>query len=400
MHVIYHHRTQGRDVEAVHIRGLAGGLEQLGYAVEVVGPPGVRTDADALDSPTNGTNQTLLGRMARALPQWAFELAEIGYNAVALPRLLARSRAQRPAFIYERYALYNAAGVLAGKLLGVPVVLEINDTADMDRTRQGKQLAMRPLARAFENAIFRGASGLVPVSGYLRDHLVSRGLPAGRISVTPNAVDAAWFDPERFTGQSVRQRHRLEDAVVIGFTGSFTKWHGLDLLVGAFALVARDVPRLRLLLVGDGPKRPEAEARVRELGLEARVVFTGRVPHAEIPEHVAAMDIGVMPQSNPFGSPMKVFEYQAMARPVVAPRFQPLEEAMEPDVTGLLFEPGGEAGLAAALRALAEDPDRRRAMGEAGRRKVLAQHLWVHNAAAVQGLVPATRVSALHRQEA
>jgi glycosyltransferase involved in cell wall biosynthesis len=320
---------------------------------------------------------------------------------VALPRLLARARAQRPSFIYERYALYNAAGVLAGKLLGVPVVLEINDTVEMDRTRQGKQLAMRPLARLFENAIFRGATGLVPVSGYLKDHLVSRGLPAERIRVTPNAVDAAWFDPERFTGQSVRERYGLKDTVVVGFTGSFTKWHGLDLLVGAFALVARDVPQLRLLLVGDGPKRPEAEALVRELGLEERVVLTGRVPHAEIPEHVAAMDIGVMPQSNPFGSPMKVFEYQALARPVVAPRFQPLEEAMEPDVTGILFEPGSEAGLAAALRALAQSPDRRRAMGTAGRQKVLARHLWVHNAAIVDALASAAmRASTLHRQEA
>ncbi|HEU4754205.1 MAG TPA: glycosyltransferase family 4 protein, partial [Armatimonadota bacterium] len=216
---LYHHRTQGRDVEAVHIRGLVGGLEELGYRVEIVGPPGVRADADATDSPATGANRTLLGRIARSLPQPVFELAEIGYNLVALPRLVARIRRDRPDFLYERYALYNAAGVLAGRLTGLPVILEVNDTVDMDRTRQGKSVRMRSLARWFERRIFAAAAGLTPVSGYLRDRLVEDGQAADRIRVTPNAVDPGWFDPARFTGQRVREQYGLGAATVIGFAG-------------------------------------------------------------------------------------------------------------------------------------------------------------------------------------
>ncbi|MGV3721193.1 MAG: glycosyltransferase, partial [Actinomycetota bacterium] len=123
MRAIYHHRTQGRDVEAVHIRGLASGLQELGYEVEVVGPPGVDLDPNSIVAPTTGKSATPLGVLARRAPQLLFEFLEVGYNLVALPRLLGRCRGPKPALIYERYALYNAAGVLAGRLAGVPVVL-------------------------------------------------------------------------------------------------------------------------------------------------------------------------------------------------------------------------------------------------------------------------------------
>ncbi len=385
MRALYHHRTQGREVEAVHILGFAGGLEELGYQVEIVGPPGVRVDREHVATPSTGKKTTVLGWIARHAPQAAFELLEIGYNLAAVPRLWKRC-GDDTALLYERYALYNAAGVLVGKLRGIPTVLELNDISSVDRTRQGKRLAMPWLAAWFERRILHAADGLVVVSGYLRDRLVEAGLPAEKIRVTPNAVERGRFDPEREDGRAVRERWGLGGKTVIGFAGSFAKWHGPDFLVRAFARLAGDVPEAALLLVGDGARRAETEALVRELGLEERVVFTGRVPHGEIPAYVAAMDLGVMPRSNLFGSPMKVFEYMAMGRPAVAPRYIPLEEAVTHGETGLLFPPDDEAALTAALRELVLHPERRRAMGAAARRKVLTQHQWVHNARVVAEL--------------
>lgn len=386
MRAIYHHRTQGRDVEAVHIQGLAGGLEKLGFTVEVVGPPGVDLDPNSTIAPTTGQAPTFLGVLARRAPQLAFELLEIGYNLVALPRLLARCHAPKPALIYERYALYNAAGVLAGRLLGVPVVLEVNETVGVDRTRQGKKVALPALARWFERRILRTATGVVVVSGYLRDYVREAGVPGERIRVTPNAVDAERFDPDRIHGRDLRARFGLEGATVIGFAGSFTKWHGLDLLIRATAALMPEFPDLRLLLVGDGARREASEQLARDLGIRERVVFTGKVPHAEMPRYLAAMDLGVMPASNVYGSPMKIFEYQAMGLPAVAPRFGPLEEAIVAGETGFLFKPGSEADLAARLRQLVADPGARKAMGEAARRRVRSRHLWEHNARTVLDL--------------
>jgi glycosyltransferase involved in cell wall biosynthesis len=383
---LYHHRTQGRDVEAVHIHGLAGGLEQLGYHVEIVGPPGVRSDPDA--APAQGPRKASpWSWIARHVPQLVFEMMEIGYNAAAVPRLWRRCKSLKPAVLYERYALYNAAGVVAGWLTRTPVVLEVNDTVHMDRERQGKRLVMPWLAAWFERRIFGAATGIVVVSGYLKDHLISRGISAERIRVTPNAVDVSRFDPAHVDGDRVREQHGLGGKTVIGFAGSFAKWHGVDLLVRAFASIAQELPHLHLLMVGDGARRPEAEALAAELGVGDQVVFTGRVPHAEIPEHVMAMDIGVMPSSNLFGSPMKVFEYMALGRPPVAPRYRPLEEAIDHGQNGLLFEPDDLDGLTECLRTLAADRERRLSLGAAARQKVLSHHQWIHNAQAVLELL-------------
>jgi glycosyltransferase involved in cell wall biosynthesis len=389
--VIYHHRTQGRDVEAVHIRGLSGGLEQLGFEVEVVGPPGVEANPNTVASAATGKAGTPWGAIARKMPQLGFELLELGYNLAALPRLLARCRRDKPAFIYERYALYNAAGVLAGRLARIPVVLEVNDTAKVDRTRQGKKLVMPALAARVERFIFRQATGMTVVSGYLRDQLVEMGVPPERVLVTPNAVDAECFDPERRDGSTVRARLGLRDSVVVGFAGSFAKWHGVDFLIRTCARLMPEFPDLRLLLIGDGDRRPVSEALAAELGVADRVIFTGRVPHSAIPEYVAAMDVGVMPASNVFGSPMKIFEYMAMGRPAVGPRYLPLEEAIDDGRTGLLFTPDSEEELTGCLRELLQDPERRRRMGRAAREKVLGRHLWVHNARAVVELARGER---------
>jgi glycosyltransferase involved in cell wall biosynthesis len=387
---IYHHRTQGRDVEAVHIRGIASGLERLGYAVEIVGPPGVDIDPDSTATPATGKNKTIWGVIARRVPQVLFECLEIGYNFAALPRLLGRCRADRPAVIYERYALFNAAGVLAGRLTGTPVVLEVNETAGVDRTRQGKRLALGWLARWLEKQILRSATGVVVVSGYLSDYVQEAGVPAERVRVTPNAVDAARFDPSAVDGPALRRRLGLEGSVVIGFAGSFTKWHGTDLLLEAAGRLMAERPEVKLLLVGDGARRSAAEEQARALNIADRVVFTGKLPHAEIPAYMAAMEIGVMPASNVYGSPMKVFEYMAMGCAAVAPRYRPLEEAIDPGQDGLLFEPQSAESLYDSLRALVDDEELRRNLGRRARQRVLERHQWVNNAETVLELARAS----------
>ena len=387
MRALYHHRTQGRSVEAVHIRGLCSGLERLGYDVEIVGPPGTHPNPDLVESPAVGKTGLTWGWVARHLPQLAFECLEIGYNLAAVPRLWKRCRELKPELIYERYALYNAAGVLVGRMTGTPVVLEINDTVDVDRERQGKKLVLPGLARWFERQIFQRASGVVAVSGYLRDQAIAAGVPPERVRVTPNAVNPERFDRERVDGGAVRARHGLEGKTVLGFVGSFAKWHGVDLLIRAASTLARDFPQVSVLLIGDGHLRPQMEALVAELGITDRVVFTGKIPHMEIPAHVAAMDVGVVPGANVFVSPVKVFEYMAMGCPPVAARYRPLEDAIDEGKDGLIFEANDLEALTRSLRELLADPERRRALGEAAHAKIMARHLWVHNARVVVELV-------------
>ena len=363
------------------------GLQDLGYEVVIVGPPGIEVNPNVPVNLAAGKADHRWAWISRHLPQFSFELMEIAYNVVAVPRLVKKCRSVRPRFIYERYALYNAAGVIASRLMGIPIVIEINDTVNVDRTRQGKSLRMPWLAGLFERFIFSRAAGLVTVSGYLREQAIKAGAKPENVTVTPNAVEPDRFDPERFDGSEVRGRHGLHGATVIGWLGSFTKWHRVDLLVSAAAKLSAEFPDIKLLLVGDGAMRSEVQAHVRELGMEDRVVFAGVQAHAEVPNHIAAMDIGVVSGANEFVSPVKVFEYMGMGKASVSASYGPLREVIEHGVNGLLFEPLNEESLTECLRALLADPERRQRIGRTARDRVLSAHLWVHNAERAVALI-------------
>jgi glycosyltransferase involved in cell wall biosynthesis len=395
MHLIYHHRTRGREVEGVHIRGVAGGLAALGHTVSILGPPGV-TVGEGEETGGGLARRSWKGRLweqfARGCPGALFELAEAAYSLVGAARLIRACRRERPAAIYERYAFFNAAGLLAARACRLPLLLEVNDTVAVERQRRGHGLLLKGLASRLESRVFRGAAACFPVSGYLRDLVAARGVPAERIHVTPNAIDPARFDPGRTDGAAVRRRLGLEDRVVIGFVGRFATWHGMDLLAAVIPPVLEKHPKAAFLLVGDGRERPMVEQAVAAAGQANRVRFTGELPHAEVPDYLAAMDVGLMPHSNRFGSPVKIFEYMSMGVVPVGPRLGPLEEAVEDGVTGLLFPPQDAAALQAALEALIADPDRRARLGAAARARVLSRHLWRHNAEIIVAALPDGKV--------
>jgi glycosyltransferase involved in cell wall biosynthesis len=110
------------------------------------------------------------------------------------------------------------------------------------------------------------------------------------------------------------------------------------------------------------------------------VHFTGQIPHADVPAHIAAMDIAVMPNSNAFGSPVKIFEYMAMRRAIIAPRCGPVEEVLEDGKTALIVTPGDSGQLIDAIERLAQEPDLRHRLGHAAREAFIARHTWEHNA--------------------
>jgi glycosyltransferase involved in cell wall biosynthesis len=138
-----------------------------------------------------------------------------------------------------------------------------------------------------------------------------------------------------------------------------------------------------LLLVGDGPERPRIEAQVAAAGLTEHCLLAGNRPHAELPGWIAAMDVCVMPHSNDYGSPMKVFEYMALGRAVLAPSLPPLRDVIDDGVNGALFvaargaDPVGP--LDDGLAALLGDAALRERLGAAARKRVGERHTWQEN---------------------
>jgi glycosyltransferase involved in cell wall biosynthesis len=380
MRILYHHRTQGEEPESVHILSIVEALRELGHEVEIVGP-------SRRDLRQAGPNAARLARVKKALPPAAFELLQIAHNAVSYGRIKSAIRRLRPDLIYERYALYHAAGVRAARRLGVPLILEVN-TPYASAWAHYYRLFLPRLASAFERWTLRNADAIITVTEVQRQRLQAAGLPGHRLSVCHNAVDPKVFDP----GAYPDARGRLgfgEGDLVVGFVGTMNRWQGIPVLAPVIRGVLAARPDVRFLLVGDGEHRAALESACREDGSIARVTFLGRRSHAEIPPLVAAMDIAILPNSNDYGSPMKLFEYMAMEKAVVAPRVGPVVEILADGEEGLLIDPGDADQLARSILRLASDLPLRRRVAEQARRRVLAQHTWRGNA---------ERILAVHRE--
>ncbi len=367
---------------------MAGAFQRAGLEVEIVSPPGVRVGTASESGAPPGQKRPWAA-LADHVPELLFELMEIVYNVPAYFRLRRALRAPGTVALYERYAFFNVAGALAARSARVPLVLEVNYTADTPLYRRRSRL-LRPLARRLERHVFRSADRIAAVSTVLSRQIAADGVDAERVVTIPNAADAERFRPE-ISGSEVRKRYGLEGARVIGFTGAFFPWHGVALLIEALPELFREIPSAAALLVGEGPERAALEARVRESGLSDRVRFAGWVGHDKLPEHVAAFDVAVMPDSNEYGSPMKIYEYMAMGKPVVAPRLGPLEDGIRDGETGVLFPRGEVWALREALAGLLRDDARRAAMGEWAREHVVTRHTWDRNAARIVALLPALR---------
>lgn len=384
LRITYLHRTQGHGVEGVHIRGIANGLRRLGHEVTVLSPGGSESAAAPRAArPASPAAPSLARRLmswaSRHMPEFVFELAEIGYNLLAL-RSLSRQRAlQGTDLLYERYAIFAAAGAFFARRHGVPLLLEVNYTSRSPLVRQRSPMLL-PLARRFDAWIFRQATALVAVSSRLRDELVADfGVPAAKILVVPNAADPEAFNTG-ITPLAEIAGVPLAGRKVVGFVGSFAPWHGLPLLLEAFRNVVATHHDALLVLVGDGPERGQIERLSAEAGLARQVLFAGSVGHDRLMHCVAAFSLGVMPDSNEYGSPMKIFEYMAMGKPVVVPDYPPLLDVITDGQQGRVFRRKDAQALASCISAYFGDPDRMAAAGRRARESVEREHNWLHNA--------------------
>lgn len=361
MNILYHHRTRAEDAQGIHIRALCEAFRELGHTVLVVGPVdpgGPRPPSPELPAAKAGTH--LLGFR---VPHWLYELLAIGYNLPDSLVLLYHLLRYRPRLVYERYALFNVSGRLVSALFRVPFVLEVNAPLSLELKQHGG-LAFERTARRVEDWSCRRATRTVVVSAAMADIFAERGVPRERLMVIPNGVDRRQFHPQ-VDGKAVRRRLGLDDRLVVGFVGWVRPWHGVDKLIEAIALLPDLAGDVALLIVGDGPALPGLKEQARALGVAARVIFTGPVAQTEVPAFLAAMDVAVQPDVTPYASPIKLFEYLAMGKAIIAPRRRNIEEVVADGRHALLFAPGEARELAAAIARLHRSPELRRQLATA-----------------------------------
>ncbi len=370
MNILYHHRTQAQGAAGTHIRQVVDAFEKLGHSVDIVSPPFVNS--------FSGEKKSSFRVKRHKIPQLFFELYEIFYNCIAIIKIIRRLNKKKYGFIYERYAIFNIAGLLTAKLKKIPIIIESSFTSKTivfpKRTR-----LLAKFAYSIDKVFFKYVDAIVVVSTVLKNSLINEFyVDPSKVFVIPNAVDEERFKPD-ISSEAIKRQYGLNGFKIIGFAGGFYPWHGLDMLIDGVPLLLKSFDHVKFLLVGDGAIMKSLKQKVKRLNLTETIIFTGMVPHAELPQYISAFDIGIMPDSNDYGSPMKILEYMAMKKPVVAPRLGPIEEIVADGKDGLLFERKNREDLILLLKKLLEDDELCRTMGSTAYKKIITQHTWKKN---------------------
>ncbi|GIL06997.1 MAG: hypothetical protein BroJett031_35170 [Betaproteobacteria bacterium] len=288
------------------------------------------------------------------LPAAGRYLDEMRATARRIEELMLQTR---PDVLHPHSPVLNALPALwVGRKHGLPVVYEMRasweDAAvDHGSTREG---SMRyRLSRALETFALKRADAITTICEGLRADIAARGIDAGAVTVIPNAVDVRSFEFDAPADPDLRRRLGLEGATVIGFAGSFYGYEGLDLLLEAAAMLSAQRPELRVLLVGGGPQEANLKAQAQRLGMAQRVIFAGRVPHAEVQRYYNLVDVLAYPRRSirltEIVTPLKPLEAMAQGRIFVASDVGGHRELVRDGETGFLFPAGDAAALARTI---------------------------------------------------
>jgi glycosyltransferase involved in cell wall biosynthesis len=383
---------------ALHIEAVAKSLEQRAHRVRFVtlrnGQPAWSDDRThwhqvELSQPRlfSLTERVIRGMQARLhLPFIRF------FDSFTFSRAVAQ--ATRDCFVlYERFWFLGYGGLLAAKRLGIPLIYEINGDLVAEYEQLGIQLSRAQWAaiHLVTRLMFHYADHLITVSDALREKTIERWhVHPDKVTTVPNGAHVDLFAEDKLH-EVLDARYHLNGNPTIMFVGSFKPWHGLDLLLDAFGQVAAVIPEARLFLVGDGPVRAELEAKAKDLHLDQQVIFTGRVPHHDVAAllqsaHIAVVNPRVSDASRA-QSPLKLFEYMAAGKAIVAPKIPTIEQILTDGVSGLLVPPNDEQAVAEAFLKLLQDQQLRVNLGFAAKELALKKHSWDRTAAEIEGIM-------------
>jgi glycosyltransferase involved in cell wall biosynthesis len=352
---------------ALHVAYLAAGLAERGYETTLVageisrGEESMAFVAERLGVPVVTVSE--LGREISPLR-----------DAIATLRLARLIREQRPHILHTHTAKAGALGRAAALLAGPGAAPIVVHTFHGHVLRGYFDPVSQRLFKLVETLLARSTDALIAVSPEVRDDLVALGIaPREKFAVVRLGIE---LDARVALNGDDRERARRllgvgPDRFVVGWIGRMTgvKRTG-DVLLALRELRARGVDAT-LCMVGDGPDRQAVEQQAHELGIARHCLYLGY--QEEVAGWFAALDVMVLPSANE-GTPVTAIEALAVGRPVVATRVGGVPDVIRDGEDGFLVEVGDVHALADRLAVLAADPELRRRMGDAGRKRVLPRY--------------------------
>lgn len=386
----------GRKGASVHVREVVAAFSRAGHEVVVAAPLLNKSQwekpaaiaGNALHIRASSGTQSAVGAVKEFAAQLALEsrlpgeLRRILYVQELAAELRRRFDGDAPDFIYERAAIFGAAGITLSRAWNVPVLVELNaPLAAEQSTYRGSGLA--DVAAQAERFLLSQADAVLAVSAPLREHAITHGAAPDRVHVVPNGVNPALFHPAP-ADRRLRSRLGLNGGPIVGFLGGLRPWHGVEALPELLERVSRGHKGAQLVIAGDGQLRSDLELGLRKRRLLNRTVFTGALAHEEVPGVIRQFDVALAPypklDHDFYFSPLKLFEYMACGVAVVASHAGQIGEIVKHGKTGLLCPAGDTEALASACDRLLRNERLRRALGRAAAKAVAGRFTWDANA--------------------
>ena len=350
-----------------HVREFAATLDGLGHQVRVFVARMGESDGNPCHYVQQVPDPATEEKIPRGLAQ---EIRNLDRNAF-LRRSLEEAHRREPFdLVYERYSLWNHGALAFAEDRGLPFVLEVNSPLRIEQKKY-RELRLEGAAEAVEQLLFRSATLVVGVSRNVADYVQRRSQRTRPPIIVPNGVDLKLFARVPTTPANAH--------FTIGFVGSLKRWHGIEILLEAFRMLVQQSGDYRLLVVGDGPLRTWIDDYTQTHDLSSFVEVTGSVPKSSVPAFLGRVDVAVAPYPDLddfYFSPLKLFEYMAAGRAIVASDIGQISELVVDGETALLVKPGDAAELAEKVRRLRANPQLQHALGERAQQEAFARHGW------------------------
>lgn len=278
-------------------------------------------------------------------------------------------------WVYERFSPFASLG-RPFKRRGLPWILETHAPLAYESKTERKTSVLRKIAQNLEIQAYQDCDALVCISESLKEIIVNDfGICSEKVLVVPNAVDLDRFNPD------ITYPKRFFEGFTLGFVGRLYAWHGLDILLSALNELQQEGIDISLVVVGDGLVRKEWEEQAQRLGISHRVKFLGQVDWEDVPQYIAGFDVGYignikMQVGKMYHSPLKLYEYMAMEKPVLASAFDDAKNVIQENITGFLFEAENISDLKRALKTAYDMKESLPEMGQAARKEIFAHHSW------------------------
>lgn len=346
---------------------------------------------DRIASPTEVYNYPLLPKNQKTVKKKRFGLVPVFLRIFINDLLIWKNlrnwktlksfdRGKNFSFIWEKHDLFYGPGKKLSQKLNIPLISYVHAPVVWEASKWGvKRYIWGKWLEKIEAKSLKRADLVAVVSEEVKIKVLTMGIPEEKILISPMAVDPQLFLNKDDLSQVIKEKYNLQDKFVIGWTGSFRKFHGLDHVIKAFKNILSKYPFTVLMLIGDGAERKKCELLAEELEIRDKIIFTGRLPFLEMPQYVSLFDLAVVSAKSGKDfhySPLKLREYMAAGKAVLAPNAGEILYVFKDEENVKLFEAGNITSLETGMLFLIENREVKQKIANQGKKKILHSGTW------------------------